>query len=321
MSRPKTVYPDLPPRMIARKLKSGRVLYYYQADKKKIPLGPDLGRAKLEWAHLENSSLEAYSVAAIIEQYRRKMFPTFKHNTQLGYECYLKNIIPAFGHLPFDAIRPALIREYLDKRSSKISANREISLLSSVWNWARIEDLTAAPNACVGVRKNKEKARTRYVTDEEYRACYARAVPWLQDAMDLALLTGQRIGDVLRMRRDDIREGCLWITQDKTGARVGVEVTGELETTLKRILERPRAVSSVFLVADDRGQRVKFYRLWYALQQAKGTADWRIHDLRAKAATDVTDIRHAQMLLGHRSEKTTAAVYRRVRGSVVKPSR
>lgn len=42
------------------------------------------------------------------------------------------------------------------------------------------------------------------------------------DAMDLALLTGQRLADVLKIKRVDIRDGALWVVQNKTGARLGV---------------------------------------------------------------------------------------------------
>lgn len=39
------------------------------------------------------------------------------------------------------------------------------------------------------------------------------------DAMDLALLTGQRPADVLKLKGTDIRDGALWIVQNKTGQR------------------------------------------------------------------------------------------------------
>jgi integrase len=46
--------------------------------------------------------------------------------------------------------------------------------------------------------------------------------------MDLALLTGQRPTDVLKLKRSDVRDGQLWIVQNKAGARIGIEVTDEL---------------------------------------------------------------------------------------------
>jgi integrase len=64
--------------------------------------------------------------------------------------------------------------------------------------------------------------------------------------MDLALLTGQRPADVLKIKRTDIRDGALWVVQNKTGARLGIEVTGELAKLIERINSRPRAAISVF---------------------------------------------------------------------------
>ena len=55
------------------------------------------------------------------------------------------------------------------------------------------------------------------------------------DAMDLALLTGQRPADVLKLQRTDIRDGALWIVQNKTGTRLGIEVTGELAAVIAEL--------------------------------------------------------------------------------------
>lgn len=71
--------------------------------------------------------------------------------------------------------------------------------------------------------------------------------------MDLALLTGQRPADVLKIKRTDIRDGALWIVQNKTGARLGIEVTGELAAVIERINARPRSALRAFLIQDEKG--------------------------------------------------------------------
>lgn len=55
---------------------------------------------------------------------------------------------------------------------------------------------------------------------EQYRAIYAKAPQYLKNAMDLALLTGQRRGDIVAMKFADYREGSLFITQGKTGFKL-----------------------------------------------------------------------------------------------------
>ncbi len=74
------------------------------------------------------------------------------------------------------------------------------------------------------------------------------------DAMELALLTGRRPADVLKFKRTDIRDGALWIIQNKTGARLGIEITGELAEVITRINARPKRAISAFLIQDENSQ-------------------------------------------------------------------
>lgn len=74
----------------------------------------------------------------------------------------------------------------------------------------------------------KETGRDCYVTNEEFEKVKAHAHFTVVDAMDLALLTGQHPADVLKIKRTDIRDGALWIVQNKTSARLGIEITGAL---------------------------------------------------------------------------------------------
>jgi integrase len=143
----------------------------------------------------------------------------------------------------------------------------------------------------------------------------------LQDALDLARLTGQRLADVLKMRLGDIADGHLWVRQGKTGARVGIAIEGELAHIVERCKTRPRKATGLFLVQTADGQRLTYYMLRNRFEEAREAAGetWQFRDLRPKAATDLDDLRAAKELLGHRSETTTANIYRRVRGNKVKP--
>jgi hypothetical protein len=89
-----------------------------------------------------------------------------------------------------------MIAAYRDKRSAKTRANREIALLSHVFNIAREWGLTNRENPGQGVRKNKETPRDYYANDAVWKAVYQKGEIELQEAMDLAYLTGQRPADV-----------------------------------------------------------------------------------------------------------------------------
>ena len=106
-----------------------------------------------------------------------------------------------------------------------------------------------------------ESGRDRYLTDAEFQAVHAKADATLRDARDLALLTGQRPADVLKIKREHIRDGVLFIAQNKTGAKRAIEVVGELAALLERISARKRERLSAFLVQDDNGRPLSMLAL------------------------------------------------------------
>lgn len=316
MGRPKTVFLNLPPRMTARARKRGGIAYYYGS--KKIALGTDLNKARMEWARLENDGVPVGAgYAGAAERWEREELPKRSPKTQIDYLRSLKELRPAFKAFTLDQIQPMHIRQYLDKRSKKVAANREIAVLSALYNWAREVGLVDKANPCQGVRKNKERSRDRYVTHEEFQAVWDKACSELQDAMDLAYLTSQRPSDILKMTRQDIREGHLWVKQGKTGKRLGIRIDGRLKEVLERIQGRTRLIQTIFLIADDAGQRLTIWQLEGRFNKAKGEADWQFRDLRAKAVTDEPDLSKASRRAGHADEKTTASIYRRHKGDTV----
>ena len=149
----------------------------------------------------------------------------------------------------------------------------------------------------------KETGRSRYITDVEFDQVKAQAHFTVVDAMDMALLTGQRPADGLKLKRTDIRDGALRIVQNKTGARLGIKITGELAAIIVRINERPRHSISAYLIQDENGQPLTQCALRSRFDKARTLAkvDFQFRDIRAKAATDTGDLAHSQKLLAHKN--------------------
>ncbi len=316
------------PRLTARKMKGGQVWYYYRTTTGgALPLGSDRAEALRKWADLEarGSVAPADGWLEVSKAYKKDALPGKAPKTQHEYELQLAKLDEAFGKARLPQIQPQHIRQYLDRRSAKVAGNREIALLSAVFNWARERGITAAPNPCAGVRRNREERREVYVTDEEFRILWVTAPPELQDALDLARLTGQREQDILAWRRADIRDGHLWVKPMKvsrsTGTRIGIEIIGELSQIITRILGRQRTATGLYLVQTNAGQRMTYAMLRNRFDDARTASGqtWQFRDLRPKAATDMDDVRAAQELLCHASEATTAEIYRRRRGQKVQP--
>lgn len=182
-------------------------------------------------------------------------------------------------------------------------------------------ELYARQNPCQGVEGFKEVGRSRYVTDAEFDQVKSQAYFAVVDAMDLALLTGQRPADVLKLKRTDIRDGALWIVQNKTGARLGIEITGELAAAIVRINESPRRAISAYLIQDENGQPLTKFALRSRLDKARTLAkvDFQFRDIRAKAATDTGNLAHSQKLLEHKNREMTEHYVRSHTGERVRP--
>jgi integrase len=182
---------------------------------------------------------------------------------------------------------------------------------------------TDAANPCQGVKGFTESGRDRYVTDTEFQAVRTEADPTLQDAMDLALLTGQRPADVLKIQRSDIRDGALFVAQNKTGAKRAIEIVGELATVIERICKRPRVRQSAFLIQDDNGRPLSMLAMRGRFDKARKAAgvSFQFRDIRAKTASDTGDLGHSQRLLGHKNREMTEHYVRERIGQRVKPLR
>ncbi|MDA0573252.1 MULTISPECIES: tyrosine-type recombinase/integrase [Burkholderia] len=317
----------------------GKTYYYY-----------DMGGKPRRWKALGGDFVEALRLYADLEQGNRtsRALVTFRHVA----ERYLTDVLPGKAAetrrtnlmqleklylffdsppAPLDEIKPLHVRKYLDWRSaSPVSANREIALFSHIFNKAREWGATDRPNPCSGIRKHRETGRDVYVDDSLYKAVWEKADLPLREAMDLAYLTGQRPADVLKMDERDVRNGVVTVQQNKTGARLRIEIVGELAALLERLAARkvthnPR---STRLVVDEDGRplgraalRFRFDRAREAAGIAK--AEFQFRDLRAKAGTDKeesSDLAEAQALLGHGSQAMTEH-YVRKRGRRVGPTR
>ena len=331
MGRPRTKNRDLPPGMHR---KQGRY-YYGQND---IALGANLVNALKRWAELHGERVhsDVPTLADAIREYRLTELPQKSPKTQKGYRPQLVLLDKVFGKMPLGAITPTNVRGYMRRRPA-IAGTREKALLSAVFNFARGEGMTNAPNPCAGVRGTKAK-RNVYVYDATFAAVWETADVMTRDAMDLALLTGQRPGDTTAFRETDIRDGHLEVKQAKTGRRPRIAVVGELKAVIDRIAARKATfpVHSLALVVNEHGQPLTYAGIRKRFEKAREAAaeafskagkeeeaaaarGFQFRDLRAKAATDLESSERAQKLLGHSTVTMTEGYIRGRRGDRVMP--
>jgi integrase len=147
----------------------------------------------------------------------------------------------------------------------------------------------------------------------------------MQIAMELALDTGQRRGDLLNLTRAQLTDEGIEFLQGKTGAGVLVEWTDQLKKTVERAKALKPQVPGEYLLRKHNGKGYTprgFSAIWQrlmdrALAQGKNgeppaiAQRFTFHDLRTKCASDKKTLEEATALLGHASSTTTKTTYRR----------
>jgi len=109
--------------------------------------------------------------------------------------------------------------------------------------------------------------------------------------MDLLYLTGQRVGDVLKLKRADLLEKGIAFKQEKTGAQLVVRWKPELRAAVEAAKALSGNVVSPYLFRTRaRGGQPPSYGVtkdqWNEAVKSAGVSDAHIHDIRAKALTD-----------------------------------
>lgn len=195
----------------------------------------------------------------------------------------------------------------VDGASTPNMTNRIISLLRTMFGYW-VEAQLADSNPCVGVRRYKEPKRKRLITMDEWWAIHDQAGPRLRVIMKLAYLTGQRIGDVLTIRRSQFTDAGIEFEQQKTEAKLVVRWTPDLREAVAEALVLHKGVPAMNLFLGRRGKAPDYRTVllqWHTAAQAAGVEDAKPNDQRAQSLTAAKKQGHnPTALAGH----TTAAM-------------
>lgn len=296
--------------------------YYYVDTKNKWhKLGKDFTEAMANWSKMMNPSKVIYTMNQLFDRYMIEIAPLKSKKSYTNNQYEIKNLRVFFGEMEPAFVKALDIYKYMDIRAtrSKIGANREKSLLSHCFamgiRWGVVMD-----NPCRNVKRFTEKPRTRYAEDWEYDAVKTKGSPFLRLVMDFAYLSGQRIGDILTIGLNDITESGIFITQNKTGAKIEIEMTEDLKKCVdacKRLQTSNVRGMALFSTKDGKPYTYSgFASAWKravkkALAEGLIQETFTFHDIRAKTRSDSNDGKNASELLGHSNQKITERVYNR----------
>lgn len=279
----------------------------------KLAKADDKAGALHAYADIMDARPRAGTIADLLDRYARDIMPTKAPKTRKDQERQIEKLKRVLGSMVIRDLTPVHVAEYLDRSEAKVAANREIAILAHAYTKAVRWGL-AVQNPCRGVERNEETERTRYVTHEEFLDVYEPAPAPVQVMMGLAYITGQREGDLLRLRRDALGADGLSVQQRKTKRRLLISWTPALRWLIERAGELPaEGRASLYIVCQANGQPYSESGFQTAWQKhirrchIEGLIAERFtfHDLRAKAGSDAKDGR----LLGHLDPRTLRKHY------------
>lgn len=310
MNRPRKSERHLPPCVY---FKHGA--YWYVKKGKWERIGATLGEAMEVYARLYEQPTGGMAdlIDRAYAEHCKVTTPPLKESTKAQYRTAANTLQRKLANFSPTQVTPRAVRKLKASMAEHPNmSNRVIGFLRTVFEYA-VEWGEADANPCYGVKGHKEPKRKRYVSDAEFHAIHAKADKRLQVIMDLQYFTGQRINDVLTLRRSKISEAGILIKPQKTENSSGAEMLLRWSPELKDAVERAKALSGnvpAVTLLRGRGGKAPNYRTVAAqfakAAKAAGVEDVRPNDQRAKSATDAKKQgKNPRALLGHTSDSMT----------------
>ena len=264
------------------------------------------------------SEAKRTTLGDLIERYLTEVTPSMKGAAEdtIRLKAIMRKPISRWS---MANLSPARIAAYRDERLKEVSAGtviRELAYLSAIINHARREWGITVPNPVQMVRKPQSpQARSKVLTDEEISKLLQALEPtgrrshWTKPAVQLALATAMRRGELLSLRWEHIDlQGRTAFLPD---TKIGDSRTVPLSSVAVQVLaELPRHISGVVIP-------VKYFTLDAAFKRGvcRAVLDGvRFHDLRRTAITRMAEklpnVIELAAVSGHKSLMVLKRYYR-----------
>lgn len=288
--------------------------------KKNTEVEIDAGR------YFDKLESQKHTLGEAIDRYIELVLPRKPKNAS-NVEQHLLWWKRQLGDYTLHSLKPSLVAEmrdfltsdqtYRGKKRSPATVVRYLSSLSHLftiaineWGW-----LTENP-----IRKiNKPKisnSRVRFLSDEERArlldACQRSRCPVLYLAVLLALATGMRYSEVMKLTRKDIDLdlGVITLYETKNGEVRSIPLVGAPWHLVKAHVERLPANSSLLFPSPNNPKRpIDIRSAWEKAVKDANIQDFRFHDLRHTTASYLAMNGHSLLdiatLLGHKDLQMT----------------
>jgi integrase len=256
-----------------------------------------------------------------VENYQgQKCFPRLKYYLVDEYRAVIGDrLLSQITFLDLETYRNQ--RKPTPTRSGKprtdATVNREMSTLRHMFNKAVECGLLETSPFARGKRLmfQENNHRLRFLSDAEVEALLEafnliRAnSPHRRPIVETALLTGMRREELLSLKREQIRNGFIYLTETKSGKARQIPINDHLSRILRE-LRRENQLRSPYGFCDSRGRRYQEVKRCFASAcRRAGITGFRFHDLRHTCASHLVmkgaSLKVVQELLGHSDLKMT----------------
>jgi integrase len=200
------------------------------------------------------------SLAAIVAEYLRSAdFANLSPSSQRSYRVVLKPILAAHGHRLMRDLTKVAARHVVEQIGTTRPgmANLTRAVLSKIAAYS-VEMGVRTDNPFAGLKPYRLSTYHTW-TDAEITQ-FERFWPvGTQERLAFALLlyTGQRGGDVVKMLRSDIVNGCIRVTQDKARKGTTNELMIPIHPALARALQAGPVVGMQHIITSSRGKPLR----------------------------------------------------------------
>jgi integrase len=165
----------------------------------------------------------AGTFAELHQRYLEEWAKRYNKSWQQAERLIRVYVLKRWAKIKADQIGRADVRQLFNSLADTPNqANKVKDAVSAVFTWAVKQDIVAT-NPCTGIDNNPTEDRDRILSDAEvpifWKAC-DEIDPVRSRALKVLLLTGQRPGEVCRMRREHIR-GQWWEMPGQPVAELG----------------------------------------------------------------------------------------------------
>lgn len=274
-----------------------------------------------EGRYFKTAKAKKHTMGDLLDKYTREILDLRPDDTA-NQRHYLKYWKDKLGDYILADVTPGMITDYRNqligtknrygREIGPTTANRYTTALGHVFTVALNQWEWIDQNPVRKISKLKEpRGRVRFLSDKEREkllaTCKESGNPYLYMVVILALSTGARKNELLRIRWPDVdlMRGMITLHETKNGERRSLPVRGFALKLLQQHAENRPTHSEYVFPSTIKDQPIDIRTAWENAMETAKLEDFRFHDLRHSAASYLAmngaSIAEIAEVLGHKT--------------------